>query len=70
MQVSAETAAAAAADKALGGGLQGPAALAARRAAALGERAARGGYGKLGGVSEHTKALREHVTLPLKVCTC
>ncbi|EIE21729.1 nuclear AAA ATPase [Coccomyxa subellipsoidea C-169] len=40
--------------------------MAAARAAALGARAAWEGYGKLGGVSEHIKALREHVTLPLK----
>ncbi|BDA47155.1 probable ATPase family protein 2 homolog at C-terminar half [Coccomyxa sp. Obi] len=65
-QVSPEDAAAAAADKSLGGGLQGPAATAAARAAALGAKAAREGYSKLGGVSEHIKSLREHVTLPLK----
>ncbi|CAL8471781.1 g11323 [Coccomyxa elongata] len=65
-QVSLEAAAAAAADKALGGGLQGPAATAAARAAALGARAARDGYSKLGGVSEYIKSLQEHVTLPLK----
>ena len=70
VQVTPEAAAAAAANKALGGGLEGPAAMAAARAAALGARAAREGYGKLGGVSEHIKALREHVTLPLKVRLC
>ncbi len=67
MQVSCKDAAAAAADKALGGGLQGPAATAAARAATLGAQAARDGYRKLGGVSEHIKSLQEYVTLPLKV---
>lgn len=67
MQVSPEAAATVAADKALGGGLKGAAATAAARAAALGAKAAREGYSKLGGVSEHIKLLQQHVTLPLKV---
>lgn len=69
VQVSVEAAAATAAHSALGGGPEGVAAVAAARAASLGARAASDGYSRLGGVSEHIKALREHVALPLKVGT-
>ena len=37
-----------------------------RRAAALGQAALRHGFAGLGGMSEHIRALREHVALPLK----
>lgn len=67
---SVEASSAAAAAKAVGGGLDGPAAVAARRAALLGQAAVRRGFGGLGGVGEHIRALREHVALPLRVWPC
>jgi len=65
-QVDTVQAAAEAAIHAMGGDLEGPAAAAARRAAANGQAASHLGFNSLGGASEHMAALRELVTLPLQ----
>ena len=74
-QVDHVQAAAEAAAQALGGDLDGPAAAAARRAAASGLAASREGFKGLGGASQHMAALRELVALPLQAspnlsCIC
>ena len=59
-----------AAAQACGGDLDGPAAAAARRAAASGLAASRQGFKGLGGASAHMAALRELVALPLQASPC
>ena len=67
--VSGVDAAAVAAIEAVGGGADGPAAVAARRAAQLGAAALQRGFEDMGGLADHIRTLREHVALPLKART-
>ena len=69
-QVDLVLAAAEAAAEAVGGDLDGPAAAAARRAAASGLAASQQGFKGLGGASQHMAALRELVALPLQARPC
>ena len=65
-QADPAQAAADAAAEAVGGGPEGPAAAAARQAAASGLAVSRQGFVGVGGASAHMAALRELVTLPLQ----